>query len=84
MPIGVRSDTGMEAAWTATKKPSTAPNWKRLSRVLGDFVKKLALKFDSGNIAKTYVALEKDDETRRVRSYISILNSGIRKRIRKR
>lgn len=43
------------------------------------FLKKAAVKFASSNIAKTYVALEKDKPERRARSYISILLSEIRK-----
>jgi GNAT superfamily N-acetyltransferase len=50
-----------------------------VNEALRFFVKKLALRFDSSNIAKTYVAIEKDDATQRVRSYVSILNSWIRK-----
>ncbi len=44
------------------------------------FLKKSALKFSSSNIAKTYVAIRKDEpEPAIVRSYISILLSEIKK-----
>jgi GNAT superfamily N-acetyltransferase len=44
------------------------------------FLKKSALKFSASNIAKTYVAIEKDNaEQPLIRSYISILLSEIKK-----
>ena len=43
------------------------------------FLKKLATKFHSSNISKTYVAAEGTDQGPRIRSYISILLSEIRK-----
>jgi GNAT superfamily N-acetyltransferase len=44
------------------------------------FLKKSALKFSASNIAKTYVAVQKDDaEQPLVRSYVSILLSEIKK-----
>ena len=45
------------------------------------FLKKAAMKFSASNIAKTYVAVEKDEPDKRVRSYISILLSEISKRL---
>jgi GNAT superfamily N-acetyltransferase len=44
------------------------------------FLKKAALKFSSSNIAKTYVAVEKDEaDPKSIRSYISVLLSEIKK-----
>jgi GNAT superfamily N-acetyltransferase len=52
----------------------------RVNDALRAFLKKAALQFHSSNIAKTYVAVDADgDGPKRVRSYISILLSEIRK-----
>jgi GNAT superfamily N-acetyltransferase len=43
------------------------------------FLKKAAWKFHASNIAKTYVAVEAGDSSARVRSYVTILLSEIKK-----
>jgi GNAT superfamily N-acetyltransferase len=52
---------------------------ERENDALRAFLKKAAPRFHASNIAKTYVAIETGDGQKRVRSYISILNSWIRK-----
>jgi hypothetical protein len=50
---------------------------ERENDALRAFLKKDAPRFQLSNITKTYVAVETDDASKRVRSYISILNSEI-------
>ena len=52
---------------------------EHVNDALRAFLKKVAAKFHASNIAKTYVAIEEGDAENRVRSYITILNSWIRK-----
>jgi Acetyltransferase (GNAT) domain len=53
---------------------------ERMNDALRAFLKKAALRFHSSNIAKTYVAVEANGSgPKRIRSYISILLSEIRK-----
>lgn len=53
---------------------------EKVQDALRAFLKKSAHKFHLNNITKTYVAVEASDpDPKRVRSYISILNSEIRK-----